>query len=109
MKKDELIYQLELTYLTKANIFDEDNKPIWPNGLATFPVRIQDKKEFDFINTQLKNREPVISLKKAGAKYGQQIQIRLTDVMIAQTNVYEPQPESKILDISGNKIARSVN
>jgi len=109
MDEKELVYQLELLYLTKANIFDENNKPIWPNGIAKWPIRLHSKEEFDSVNSQLAQKKDVINIKKAGTKYGQQIQIRLKDILIAETNVYEPRPDSIVVGPDGKPLHDKLN
>lgn len=107
-KEANYIYRLDLIYPINANLYDENQKPLWPQGIARWPITLKDKKEFEKINQQLKSGKDVLVIDKGG-EYNSGLRVNLQNVLVAEMNVYIPQEESLILAPTGDKFHKSVN
>ena len=93
-------YVLELTYKVDATLYDEQQKPLWPNGIAIMRIVLKDKQQYDSINKQIRAGANYLLLSE---KHASRINIDSQQVIIAETKVYEEKEESVILRPDGGK------
>lgn len=111
-KKDENIYQLMLIYRINANLYDDGGggKPLWPNGIAQWPVRLKDRKEFNRVNKELADGKDFIVLSQGGEfNLTTRVNVSAMDLFIAETQILMPKKEGLIVSPTGNKTFEKVN